>query len=129
MRVESELVAKATVERLNERYIEAFLNADVAWYAEHLADDFIFIDGSGAVFGKSEFLTQAATKPDISDYKLQDVHVRIFGETAVVQAAGLFTRPDGSAGVSRYTDIYVSGPGGWRVVSAQVTRGRTFGTS
>ena len=30
---------KTTLERLNQEYIDAFMNADVDWYREHLADD------------------------------------------------------------------------------------------
>ncbi len=118
---ESKLADKSTVERLNEQYIEAFMNANVTWYQRHLADDFVCIEPDAAVLGKAEFLRRRSEGPGISDYKLENVNVRIYGDTALVQATGRFTRPDGSPGVSRYTDIYVRMNGEWKVVSAQIT--------
>ena len=58
----------------------------------------------------------------MADYKLEKVHVRIYGGAGLVQATGLFTRKDGTSGVSRYTDVYVQTEDGWKAVSAQITR-------
>ena len=118
---ESRLADKSTVERLNEQYIAAFMNADVTWYQRYLADDFVCIEPDATVLSKAEFLRRRSEGPGISDYKLENVSVRIYGDTALVQATGRFTRPDGSQGVSRYTDIYVRMNGEWKVVSAQIT--------
>lgn len=111
--------------QLNKEYIEAFMDADVNWYQEHLADDFVCIESDGSVLGKEEFLRKTSQGPDVADYRLEGVHVRIYGSAALVQATGLFTRKDGSSGISRYTDVYVRMDEGWRVVSAQITRTRT----
>jgi len=113
---------KITLEQLNQEYVDAFMNADVEWYRKHLADDFVVIESDGSVFNKAEFLTNAARGPDVVDYKLQDVDVRIYGNAALVQATGVWTGPDGSKGMSRYTDVYVQTVAGWKTVSAQITR-------
>jgi ketosteroid isomerase-like protein len=115
----------ALLERLNQQYIAAFLNADVEWYRQHLADDFICIDSDASVFNKEEFLVRTARGADVKDYKLENVNIRIYGNTALVQATGLFTRKDGSPGLSRYTDIYVKADDEWKAVSAQITRPAT----
>jgi len=31
---------KLTLVRLNQEYVDAFMNADVDWYRQHLAEDF-----------------------------------------------------------------------------------------
>ena len=31
---------KTTLKRLNQEYVDAFMNADVEWYREHLTDGF-----------------------------------------------------------------------------------------
>jgi len=36
---------------LNEEYIEAFIDADVIWYQEHLADDFVCPESDGSALG------------------------------------------------------------------------------
>lgn len=114
--------ARATLERLNQEYVDAFMNADVEWYREHLADDFVVIESDGAVLNKEEFLTNTAKGPDVADYTLQKVNVRIYGGVALVQATGLWTGKNGSKGMSRYIDVYVKTGEEWKAVSAQITR-------
>ena len=111
-----------TLERLNEAYIQAYMSADVNWFLEHLADDFVCIESDGSVLNKAQFLTNTAQGPDVADYKLQKVNVRVYGGVGLVQATGLFTRKDGTSGLSRYTDVYVHTGEKWTVVSAQITR-------
>jgi ketosteroid isomerase-like protein len=110
------------LEKLNEQYIAAYMNADVNWYRDHLTDDFVCIESDGSVLGKPEFLQQTARGPDVAEYKLAKVQVRFYGDAALVQATGLFRRKDGSNGVSRYTDIYARLNDDWKCVSAQITR-------
>ncbi len=111
-----------TLQALNKEYIAAFMTADVKWYEKHLADDFVCIESDGTVLDKVQFLSNTAKGPDVADYKLEKVNVRIYGGAALVQATGLFTRRDGSRGISRYTDVYVQTEQGWKAVSAQITR-------
>lgn len=113
---------KATLDRLNKKYIEAFMSGDVNWYRENLADDFVCIESDGTVLDKEQFLTNAAKGPDVAEYKLQKVNIRIYGIVALVQATGLFIREDGSKGMSRYTDVYAKTGTEWKAVSAQITR-------
>ena len=113
---------RATLERLNQEYVDAFMNADVEWYREHLADDFVVIESDGSVLNKAEFLTNTAKGPDVVDYKLQEVNVRIYVSVALVQATGLWTGKNGAKGMSRYIDVYVRTGAEWKAVSAQITR-------
>jgi ketosteroid isomerase-like protein len=112
----------STLKRLNQEYVEAFMNSDVEWYRDHLADDFVVIESDGSVLNKDEFLLNTAKGPYVDDYKLQNVDVRIYGDVALVQATGVWTRKDGSKGMSRYIDVYVKAGEEWRTVSAQITR-------
>jgi len=120
--VEANPSDKTTLERLNKEYVEAFMSADVQWYEEHLSEDFVCIESDGSVLNKEQFLINSAGGPDVADYKLEEVHVRIYGCVGLVQATGLFTRLDGSTGVSRYIDVYVQSEESWKAVSAQITR-------
>lgn len=110
------------LEGLNQEYIDAFMNADVEWYRQHLSEDFLVIESDGSVLNKEEFLTNTERGPDVIDYNLQEVSVRIYGDVALVRATGLWTRQDGSKGRSRYIDVYVKSEAAWKVVSAQITR-------
>ena len=113
---------QTTLEQLNAEYVRAFLSADVEWYEEHLADDFMGIESDGSILNKSQFLSNAAEGPDVADYELQKVTVRFYGGVALVQATGLWTKGDKSSGLSHYIDVYLRTEAGWKAVSAQVTR-------
>src|ERR1041385_401605 len=111
-----------TLKRLNQEYVDAFMNADVDWYREHLAYDFVVIESDGSLLNKEQFLKNTMKGPDVADYKLHEVDIRIYGSAALVRATGMWTRADGKMGMSRYTDVYVRQNGGWKTVSAQITR-------
>jgi ketosteroid isomerase-like protein len=113
---------KAKLERLNQEYVDAFMNAGVDWYREHLAEDFICIESDGSLVHKQEFLTIVARGPDVADYKLEQVDVRIYRDAALVIATGRWTGKNGSKGMSRYIDVYVKQSDEWKTVSAQITR-------
>ena len=119
--------AVETLTQLNREYVDAFMKADVNWYREHLADDFVCIESSGTVLDRDAFLRDAASGPDVARYDLADVRVRVFGDFALVHATGRFTRRDGTQGTSRYTDAYALRDGRWKAVSAQITRSQDSG--
>jgi len=108
--------------RLNEEYVRASLTGDVQWFAAHLAHDFVCIESDGSVHFRESFLGMAAFGSDLSEYKLDYVDVRFYGEVALVRASGSWARKDGSRGISRYTDVYAYNGDAWKVVSAQITR-------
>ena len=119
----SDLAAnEAALLQLNEGYIRAFMTADAAWYDAHLVDDFICVRADGSVHEKPAFL--AGTTPDAAaeEYLLDDVSVRVHGDSAYVTARGTWRRKDGSTGQTRYIDAYAKVGGEWKVVSAQLTR-------
>jgi len=118
---------RATLEELNQEYVTAFMNANVDWYREHLAEDFVCIESDGSLVHKQKFLANIARGPDVADYKLEQVNVRLYGDAALVQATGLWTRRDGSKGMSRYIDVYVRHESEWKTVSAQITRTGSIG--
>jgi ketosteroid isomerase-like protein len=123
MGVEPRITHEHTIRGLNQRYIDAFLHSDVEWYRSILSDDFVCIDSDGSILHKAEFLKRAGEGPDVIAYELEKVDVRLYGDVALVQATGRFTRQNGIVGHSHYTDIYVRKEEDWKVVSAQVTRG------
>jgi len=118
---------KTTLEQLNQEYVDAFMNADVDWYRQHLAEDFVCIESDGSVLDKVQFLKNTVKGPDVADYKLHEVDVRVYGDAALVRATGVWTRRDGSMGMSRYIDVYVKVSAEWKTVSAQITRTSRLG--
>jgi ketosteroid isomerase-like protein len=112
----------AQIKELNTGYIQAFLQSDVNWYREHLAEDFTCILTDGKIIDKAAFLRDTATDPGVDEYHFDDLQIRVYGDTALAQAVGSYKRHDGSTGKTRYIDIYVKQAGVWKAVSAQLTR-------
>ena len=108
--------------QLNDEYVAASLAGDVAWYQAHLAEDFVCIESDGSVLDKAAFLRMTAEGSDLAEYRLDEVHVRRYGDVALVRATGSWTAKDGTPGMSHYTDVYVRAGQDWKAVSAQVTR-------
>jgi hypothetical protein len=98
------------------------LAGDVEWFRAHLAEDFVCIDSDGSVLFRDGFLRAAAAESGLSEYKLDYVDVRFYGEVALVRASGSWVSKSGTPGISRYTDVYVHDGAAWKVVSAQITR-------
>ena len=116
-----------TLQQLNQEYVDAFMNADVEWYRAHLAEDFVCVESDGSVLDKAEFLSNTVKGPDVVEYKLHEVDIRIYGDAALVRATGVWIREDGSMGMSRYTDVYIRISSEWKAVSAQITRTSRMG--
>ena len=113
---------ESVLRQLNDQYIQSLMQADVEWYREHLAEDFLCIESNGSLLDKVQFLRKTAEGPDLADYRLTQVRVRIYGDVALVHGQGLFKRRDATTGTSRYTDIYLRVGSDWKAISAQVTR-------
>jgi ketosteroid isomerase-like protein len=110
------------VRALNEEYIRSILIGDVAWFREHLADEFICIESDATLVDKADFLRRTAEEPTTASYHLDDVSLSFHGDVALVRAKGSWVATNGTRGVSRYVDVYVRSGDAWKVVSAQITR-------
>lgn len=111
-----------TLTRLNDDYIDAVKNSDVARFREILGDDFLCSTADGSLLGRAEFLVNAAKPYLIRNLQTHDVNIRHLGDFAIVHARTTFTRPDGTAGSGRYTDVWARRNGRWLAVAAHFTR-------
>ena len=109
---------------LNASYVQAFRDADVAWYDAHLAADYQVVFGDGSLHDRAAALADFA-KPyyadGIADFPLDKVRIRRFGDVALIHAENAYTLKDGRKGVNRYTDVWVKQRGRWWCVAAQIT--------
>ena len=110
------------LEQLNRDYIDSVQHSDVKRFDEILADDFLCSNPDGSLVDRAAFLKQTARPVTISNLKAEDVIIRILDDVAIIHARTAYTKPDGSAGGGRYTDVWVRRDGRWLAVSAHVTR-------
>lgn len=118
---EVEAEAVAVLHDLNAAYIRAFVEADTAWYADHLSDDFVCTLADGRRIDKTEFLRRTAEGPGVTDVTYDEVDVRPLGEVALVHGVTHYLR-DGSPASTRYTDVWLTRDRRWQAVAAQLTR-------
>ena len=108
--------------QLNIDYINSVQHSDVKRFDEILAPDFYCSHPDGTLVDRAAFLQQTAKPVTISNLKAEDVVIRLMDDFAIIHARTVFTRPDGSAGGGRYTDVWARRGGRWLAVSAHVTR-------
>jgi ketosteroid isomerase-like protein len=109
---------------LNQNYVKAFRDADVAWYDAHLAPDYVVVSGDGSFHDRAAALANFA-KPtfatSIQSFPVDKLNIRRFDDVALIHAENAYELKDGRKGVSRYTDIWHKRNGRWRCVAAHIT--------
>ena len=112
-----------TLEKLNDGYIRSVVGSDMAWFDQHLSDDFLNSNPDGSIVDRAGFIKQIARPIVVRDFGYDNVLIRVLGDTAIIHARTRYTKPDGNAAAGRYTDIWQKRDGRWLCVAAHVTRG------
>ena len=118
-----EAVTMDTLRLLNADYVRSVASKDVAWFGQHLSDDFLNSNPDGSIVDRAGFLEQIAKGAAISTLAFEDARIRILGDMAIIHARTNYTKVDGSIGAGRYTDCWAWRAGAWLCVAAHVTRG------
>jgi hypothetical protein len=107
---------------LNDSYVRSGAESDVRWFDENLSDDFLNTNPDGTLVDRAGFLARIAQPIGVKGLRPEDVNIRLFCDFAIIHARTIYTKPDGSAGGGRYTDIWARQGGRWLCVAAQVAR-------
>jgi ketosteroid isomerase-like protein len=114
------------IEALEMQWRQAQLSNDVSAMDRLLADDYIGISSSGTIETKTEALAlRRAGTLHITSLDLNDVKVRIYGDTAVVTSSADLKGTNGARDISgeyRYTRVYNRRYGQWKIVSFEASR-------
>jgi ketosteroid isomerase-like protein len=112
------------ISKIERQWAEAFKTRDKSVYEKYIAENFTFIDEDGGFTdGRVQYIDNTMKLPMVSDYKVTDEEVRIYGSTAVATGWWSGTYVDATSfGAVRYTDTYVKGPDGWKAVASQETK-------
>ncbi|MCE9658756.1 MAG: nuclear transport factor 2 family protein [Burkholderiales bacterium] len=112
------------LQALNESYVKAFRDADVAWYGAHLAPDYVMVSGDGAEWDRAAALARFAQPifaTAMRSFPVDKVTVRRFHDVALIHAENAYQLKDGRKGVSRYTDIWQKRDGRWLCIAAHIS--------
>jgi len=118
----------AAVREVLRQWDEAFERRDMEALGRILAEDFTLTNAAGQVIDRNQYLVSIVKAPDMLQAAggSEDVHVRVFGETAVVTGRSpVKGRPGGRAlvvpGQYRFTDVYVKRDGRWQAIASHST--------
>jgi ketosteroid isomerase-like protein len=109
--------------KLNESYVQAFRDANAAWYDQHLAPDYVVIYPDGSYNDRNVALANFA-KPmfatHMKSFSLDKVRIRRFGDVALIHAENVADLKNGRQFTSRYTDIWHKQNGRWLCIAAHI---------
>jgi hypothetical protein len=118
--------AEDAVAAVEQRRIEALLTADIRALDEIIDAQCTHIESNGTARTKAAFLAEVAKRAFSFDlFEIEENHIRIFGETAVV--AGTYrniVRVQGTPNPvkhARHLRVYVNYGGNWKLVAHQAT--------
>ena len=124
-RHENKLVRKE-IETLEQEWRQAILTNNVSEMNRLLADDYIGITSNGTIENKAQAVAQQrAGTVRITKLDLSDIHVRVYGNTAVVTSVADLVGSNGDSDISgryRYTRVYTRKSGKWKIVSFEASR-------
>lgn len=119
----------AVLRTLNDNYVNAFREANIAWYDAHLSHDFTVVNSDGAFHDRAKALgefAQPVFATNMRSFPVDKVQVRIYGSIALIHAENAYERKDNKKGVNRYTDIWHKPPDQrWQCIAAHITTHRT----
>ncbi|MGE5625460.1 MAG: nuclear transport factor 2 family protein [Bacillota bacterium] len=110
-----------TLLTLEQRWLTAGEQRDIPALKEILVDDFLHTTYLGTLRDKADHL-KSTLAPAKSRQTLDDLKVRLYGDTGIVTGENVITAQDGSYVYKlRFTDVFVKRGGRWQAVSAQET--------
>jgi ketosteroid isomerase-like protein len=112
------------LKKLNASYVQAFRDADTAWYDKHLAHGYVVIYPDGSYHDRNGALANFAQPmfaTHMKSFSLDKVRVRRFGDVALIHAENVAElKKDGRKLTSRYTDIWHKQDGRWLCIAAHI---------
>jgi ketosteroid isomerase-like protein len=113
------------IKQLERDRQQAFIRGDIARIEQETADDYVTINGSGAISDKPRMMTSLASgRTKVLSVSLEDLKARVYGDVAVL--TGIYRDVNVTQGAekhvnARFTRVFVRQRGKWLAVSYQQT--------
>jgi hypothetical protein len=107
--------------QLERDWTQCFVTMDVAANDRIVADDFLGTEPDGKRVKKADLVAELKSGEALASNHLNedDVTIRFYGQTAVVNGSESWKQRDGKTGRYIWTDIFVKRNGKWQVVASQ----------
>jgi ketosteroid isomerase-like protein len=113
------------LKKIQHQWADARLKRDSSFASQIEADDFTVVWPDGQIINKQDDAkSYEADGAVFSEFKITDLDVRFYGETAVVVGQGSLkghTPTKDLSGRYVWTDTFVKQNGSWKAVASQVT--------
>jgi ketosteroid isomerase-like protein len=110
---------------IQQDWAEARVKGDSSYTRRLEVDDCMIVWPDGTVVNKQEDLQTMTGNMVFSEFKIDDLQVRVYGETGIVVGEGKISaqkeRQNLLSGKFVWTDTFVKQDGEWKVVASQIT--------
>jgi len=110
--------------KIQHEWAEARIKGDSSYTRSIEADDCTIVWPDGSIGNKRADL-QTMTDIKFSEFKIQNLRVRLYGDTGIVVGEGAIKAHKGKqdliGGKFVWTDTFVKQGGQWKVVASQIT--------
>jgi hypothetical protein len=101
-------------------WTDSVVSGDASAARRLLAADYVGVNGDGSLSSKAKELSDIVSEaPQYASDRIDYVHVRFFGDTAVAQGSESWAKKDGKRGRWVWTDVWVKRGGEWQIVSSE----------
>ena len=110
------------IRRSEAAWVQAEVTGDPSVARRILADDYVGVFPDGSVANKSIAVSFFTPRNAVTSGRLDYVHVRVFGDTAIAQGQETDIQPRVSAipsGRLIFTDVWLLRRGEWRIVNSE----------
>ena len=114
-----------TLIRIQREWAEARVKGDSSYARRLEADDCTIVWPDGSIVNKQQDLQTMTGDIVFTEFKIDDLRVRLYGDTGIVVGQGTIRADKGKqdllGGKFVWTDTFVKQGGQWKVVASQIT--------
>jgi ketosteroid isomerase-like protein len=111
--------------KIQHEWAEARVKGDSSYTGRIEADDCTIVWPDGRIVNKRQDLQTMAGDIVFSEFKIDDLQVRLYGDTGIVVGEGFIKAHKGKqdllGGKFVWTDTFVKQDGAWKVIASQIT--------
>jgi ketosteroid isomerase-like protein len=111
--------------KIQHDWVEARMKSDSSYTRRLEAENCTVVWPDGSIVNKKEDLKSMTGDIVFTEFKIDDLHVRLYGGTGIVVGQGTIKAHEGKqnllGGKFVWTDTFVRQHGAWKVVASQVT--------
>ena len=111
--------------KIQREWAEARVKGDSSYTQRLETEDFTVVWFDGRIVNKQEDMKSMTGDTVFTDFKVDDLKVRFYGDTGIVVDQGSIkahTKTQDLSGQYVWTDTFVKQNGEWKAVASQVTR-------